>query len=176
MKEYIRYPFFSVTFFFHITLNITPKVQTSHPTKIPTFNQKSSTSPTSYSKPKHHIASHNLPAFKRNSTTKSLQTPPSTSHQPHFPSPAMGLIKTAIMTGGGIYAANKLAKTTERHYEQRPSNNSQQQYGPNYPPQGYWGPPLPGQPQDGVAHWYPAPTNNSTSRALPIENERSPEI
>ena len=86
----------------------------------------------------------------------------------------MGLIKTAMMTGGGIYAVNKLAKTTERHYEQRPSNNSQQQYGPNYPPQGYWGPPLPGQPQDGVAHWYPAPTNNSTSRALPIDNERFP--
>ena len=39
----------------------------------------------------------------------------------------MGLIKTAIMTGGGLYAVNKIAKTAERRYDSRPqqaaSNN-----------------------------------------------------
>ncbi|KAI9738044.1 MAG: hypothetical protein M1818_005472 [Claussenomyces sp. TS43310] len=40
----------------------------------------------------------------------------------------MGLIKTAIMTGGGIYAFKKIAKAAEnRHSNQQPQ--------PDYPPQ-----------------------------------------
>lgn len=78
----------------------------------------------------------------------------------------MGLICKAMMTGGGIYAVKKLAKTYESRPHDQSSNNSQQST-----PQGYWGPPPPGQPNDGVAHWYPAPTNNS--RGMPIENDRS---
>ncbi|KAF2425219.1 hypothetical protein EJ08DRAFT_700449 [Tothia fuscella] len=35
----------------------------------------------------------------------------------------MGLIKTAMLTGGGLYAVNKLAKTAEHRYD----NNHQQQ-------------------------------------------------
>lgn len=54
----------------------------------------------------------------------------------------MGLIKTAILTGGGIYAVNKLARASE--------NRNNQQSQPYYPPQnwqqdpsysrGPWGP------------------------------------
>jgi annexin A7/11 len=41
----------------------------------------------------------------------------------------MGLIKTAILAGGGIYAVNKLAKASENRH------NQQQQQQPYYPPQ-----------------------------------------
>jgi hypothetical protein len=48
----------------------------------------------------------------------------------------MGLIKTAIMTGGGIYAVSKLAKTVEARQSSRSpapsSNNEQREYG-DYP-------------------------------------------
>ncbi|KIN01409.1 hypothetical protein OIDMADRAFT_29079 [Oidiodendron maius Zn] len=58
----------------------------------------------------------------------------------------MGLIKTAILTGGGIYAINKLSKAAEaRHNNPPPSNYPPQNFNPNYPPQGYWGPPPQGQ-------------------------------
>jgi hypothetical protein len=65
----------------------------------------------------------------------------------------MGLIKTAIMTGGGLYAVNKLAKTAERRHDNRQqaplksqSSRAQQE---NYPQQqGYWGPPPPAYHQD----------------------------
>ncbi|KAL5331469.1 hypothetical protein ACEPPN_001000 [Leptodophora sp. 'Broadleaf-Isolate-01'] len=59
----------------------------------------------------------------------------------------MGLIKTAMMTGGGIYAVKQLAKTAERrHDNNNNNNNSQGSRDPGYPSQqGYWGPP--GGPQ-----------------------------
>ncbi|RDW57111.1 hypothetical protein BP6252_13857 [Coleophoma cylindrospora] len=40
----------------------------------------------------------------------------------------MGLIKTAILTGGGIYAVNKLAKSVEHAHASSPNNTG-------YPPQ-----------------------------------------
>jgi len=67
----------------------------------------------------------------------------------------MGLIKTAMMTGGGMYAVNKLAKAAEHRHD-----NNRQQAPPSqaqgsrtqqdsYPQQqGYWGPPPPGYCQD----------------------------
>lgn len=59
---------------------------------------------------------------------------------PHLPPYIMGLIKTAIMTGGGIYAVNKLAKTVDhRRDSPQPSSN---QY-PRDNNQGSWGPPSP---------------------------------
>jgi hypothetical protein len=64
----------------------------------------------------------------------------------------MGLIKTAIMTGGGIYAVNKLAKAAENHHNNPQANSYPQNYqrDANYPPQGYWGPYGPqGSPQRG---------------------------
>jgi hypothetical protein len=50
----------------------------------------------------------------------------------------MGLIKTAILTGGGIYAIKKIAKSTEnRNNTQQPQPDYPSQ-NPNYP-QGYEG-------------------------------------
>ncbi|RDW58300.1 hypothetical protein BP5796_12230 [Coleophoma crateriformis] len=40
----------------------------------------------------------------------------------------MGLIKTAILTGGGVYAVNKIAKSAERAHASSPNNTG-------YPPQ-----------------------------------------
>jgi hypothetical protein len=65
----------------------------------------------------------------------------------------MGLIKTAIMTGGGLYAVNKLAKTAEHRYDNRQQTPTQSQSSRNqqesYPQQqGHWGPPPPGYYQD----------------------------
>jgi hypothetical protein len=61
----------------------------------------------------------------------------------------MGLIKTAILTGGGIYAVNKLAKTAESRHNPPPASYPRQNYNPNYLPQGYWGPPPQGYPPQG---------------------------
>lgn len=63
----------------------------------------------------------------------------------------MGLIKTAIMTGGGIYAINKLTKATMEHRNGPPPNNNNNNNNQNYRDfpngdqnyngnQGYWGP------------------------------------
>ncbi|MCJ1458410.1 hypothetical protein MMC28_008782 [Mycoblastus sanguinarius] len=101
----------------------------------------------------------------------------------------MGLIKTAMMSGAGIYAVNKLAKTAERRNDsssQAPTNNNSQYDSRGYPPQGqgYWGPPPPNrqqqQPQsrdtndrkgDGYppqGYWYPyQPPNNEQSSTPP---------
>lgn len=46
----------------------------------------------------------------------------------------MGLIKTAIMTGGGIYAVNKLAKAAEQR-NNSPNRNQGQQYSQQQQPQ-----------------------------------------
>lgn len=82
----------------------------------------------------------------------------------------MGLIKTAIMTGGGIYAVNKLVKTVERR-ERRSETQSQPSTRAyredNGQPQGYWGPPPPRPPFDPNSYsnyqdqpqWYPANEN-----------------
>jgi len=52
----------------------------------------------------------------------------------------MGLIKTAIMTGGGIYAISKITKAAEkRHSSNSPGPNDRRQMDAN-PPQGYQGP------------------------------------
>lgn len=68
----------------------------------------------------------------------------------------MGLIKTAILTGGGIYAVNKIAKSAEnRHNYPPPQNYPPQNYNPNYPPQGYWAPPPQGPPPQGQQRGYP---------------------
>lgn len=80
----------------------------------------------------------------------------------------MGLIKTAIMTGGGLYAVNKLAKTVEsRHNSPSPNNqNYPRDNGYENGNQGYWGPP--GQPPRGPAQerqWYPANNQNDPSAA-----------
>lgn len=58
----------------------------------------------------------------------------------------MGLIKTAIMTGGGIYAVKQLAKTAERRHENPTNNNNNNRDYPSdngYQNQGYSGPPGP---------------------------------
>ncbi|CZS98224.1 uncharacterized protein RAG0_07029 [Rhynchosporium agropyri] len=55
----------------------------------------------------------------------------------------MGLIKTAIMTGGGIYAVKQLTKTAERRHENNNNHNNQQQSSrdPGYQvQQAYWSP------------------------------------
>jgi hypothetical protein len=49
----------------------------------------------------------------------------------------MGIIKTAIMTGGGLYAVNKLAKTTEHRYDSRQHQQQQQYYDPQYQSNSY---------------------------------------
>lgn len=89
----------------------------------------------------------------------------------------MGLIKTAIMTGGGIYAVNKLAKASEARHQ----NSNQQNYNPSRdqsyspqpqsrspPPTGYYhGPSTTPQTREvyaeresrGEGYWVPAPTN-----------------
>lgn len=72
----------------------------------------------------------------------------------------MGLIKTAIMTGGGIYAVNKLAKTVD-HRRNSPQPNSNQY--PRDNNQGSWGPPGPPPQRQTQAdnHYY----GESTQRA-----------
>lgn len=58
----------------------------------------------------------------------------------------MGLIKTAMMTGGGIYAVKQLAKTAERRHDNQNSNNNNNRGYPSdngYQNQGYSGPPYP---------------------------------
>jgi hypothetical protein len=64
----------------------------------------------------------------------------------------MGLIKTAIMTGGGLYAVNKIVKTAEHRHENRqqaPLQSQGSRSQQDYPQQqGYWGPPPPGYHQD----------------------------
>jgi hypothetical protein len=66
----------------------------------------------------------------------------------------MGLIKTAIMTGGGLYAVNKIAKAAEHrngNRQQAPPSQAQSSRAQqdSYPQQqGYWGPPPPGYHQD----------------------------
>ncbi|TKA75990.1 hypothetical protein B0A49_05363 [Cryomyces minteri] len=72
----------------------------------------------------------------------------------------MGIIKTAMMTGGGIYAVRTLAKTAEQHHDRHsdssyaperrssPRNDSSYPRDGAYPPQGYWAPsPYQGQSQ-----------------------------
>jgi hypothetical protein len=86
----------------------------------------------------------------------------------------MGLIKTAIMTGGGIYAVNKLAKANEsRHNNSNYNPNRDQSYSPqpqsrSPPPSGYYhGPSTAPQTREvyaeresrGEGYWVPAPTN-----------------
>ncbi|KAL2065431.1 hypothetical protein VTL71DRAFT_3101 [Oculimacula yallundae] len=72
----------------------------------------------------------------------------------------MGLIKTAMMTGGGIYAVKQLAKTSERRHDNKNYNNnngSQSSREGGYQNQpGYWGPgPGPqGQGQQGPSRPY----------------------
>lgn len=90
----------------------------------------------------------------------------------------MGLIKTAIMTGGGIYAVKKISKAHQQSQNQQFQNN-QQQYNQPPPPQGYWGPPAPGKEHLGpVWHAYPPPPSslpkyeNDNQRGLFIEGSR----
>jgi hypothetical protein len=112
----------------------------------------------------------------------------------------MGLIKTAIMTGGGIYAVDKLAKTVQSNNNQNqnhhcaccsrnlgnqnnmsmaprdlsrggsPSQSQQQSQ------QGYWGPP---PTQDNMV-WYPYPPDSQQqgqqarsvgNKALPAQGQ-----
>ena len=54
----------------------------------------------------------------------------------------MGLIKTAIMSGAGIYAVNKIAKTAEHRH----SSHNPNQYPPQTAQGGYWGPAPPAAP------------------------------
>jgi hypothetical protein len=90
----------------------------------------------------------------------------------------MGIIKTAMMSGVGIYGIKQLAKTQEHRHSSPNPNNYPRDYN-NYPPQepqgqGYWGPPgppprgpRPGQapredayygeyPDQQQRQWYPA--------------------
>jgi hypothetical protein len=62
----------------------------------------------------------------------------------------MGLIKTAIMTGGGIYAVKKIAQAAEKRRESPAPNNQNYSRDGGYSNQGQWGPPGPpprGPPQ-----------------------------
>jgi hypothetical protein len=86
----------------------------------------------------------------------------------------MGLIKTAIMTGGGIYAVDKLAKTVQNNNQNQNHHcaccsrnlgnqqNSQQNLSLGGSPsqsqsqQGYWGPP----PNQDNMVWYPYPPDS----------------
>lgn len=62
----------------------------------------------------------------------------------------MGLIKTAIMTGGGIYAVNKLVKSADHRYDSR-AQQQQQYYGPTQGQSnnGYYSGPPPSQDPQG---------------------------
>lgn len=85
----------------------------------------------------------------------------------------MGLIKTAIMTGGGIYAINKIAKTAEnRHQNYQPNNQNTRGNGYANGNDGNWGPPPPprGPPQNDYRYgdypqdrqWNPSDNSNDT--------------
>jgi hypothetical protein len=50
----------------------------------------------------------------------------------------MGIIKTAIMTGGGVYAVNKLSKTAEHRNDSRQSQQQQQYLDPQGQNNGNW--------------------------------------
>ncbi|KUJ14057.1 uncharacterized protein LY89DRAFT_152448 [Mollisia scopiformis] len=84
----------------------------------------------------------------------------------------MGLIQTSIMTGGMIYAVNKLTKTIEQRQD---SNNSSKTYRDNNSQaQGYWGgPPLPRGPpynsNEEEPRWYPADENTRAPPYSPPE-------
>lgn len=63
----------------------------------------------------------------------------------------MGLFKTAILTGGGIYAIKKITKSAEnRHNTQQPQPDYSRQ-NPNYPQEyvGFQGSPQNGSSQQG---------------------------
>jgi hypothetical protein len=89
-----------------------------------------------------------------------------------FTTYTMGLIKTAIMTGGGIYAVNKLAKASEaRHQNSQQSYSRDQSYSPQS--QGYHhGPSSPPQTREvyaereqrGEGYWVAAPPLDSRER------------
>jgi hypothetical protein len=61
----------------------------------------------------------------------------------------MGLIKTAMLASGGMYAVNKLAKVAENRHSAQPQSSHAPQNSPQTPnySQGYWGPQ--GQQQNG---------------------------
>lgn len=100
----------------------------------------------------------------------------------------MGLIQTAIMTGGGLYAVNKLAKTAEHRHSSKQSNPQYYARDNGAPSQAYWGPPGPaprGPPQvdarfveyQGQRQYYPenSPNDARYSRgysAADYEEER----
>jgi hypothetical protein len=54
---------------------------------------------------------HTVLSTQLHTTNTQLSTFKSQSQSHKLPTSAMGLIKTAIMTGGGIYAVDKLAKS-----------------------------------------------------------------
>lgn len=88
----------------------------------------------------------------------------------------MGLIKTAMMTGGGIYAVKQLAKTQERRHDAQQNNNYQGQgypRGDGNPNQGYWGPPgPPGPPPRAYGDYQQDPREWSSNNQY--ENGRYP--
>jgi hypothetical protein len=100
----------------------------------------------------------------------------------------MGLIKTAMISGVGLYGINKLAKTAE-HRQSSPSNYPPPRDYNNYPPQqgaGNWGPPPQG-PRQGQApredayygenlaqqqrQWYPAQGPDGRARGYSADYE-----
>ncbi|PMD46402.1 hypothetical protein L207DRAFT_507317 [Hyaloscypha variabilis F] len=61
----------------------------------------------------------------------------------------MGLIKTAIMTGGGLYAVDKIAKASLNRHDNQVQQHTCQRCGyTNGSPQQSWGPPPRGGPQN----------------------------
>jgi hypothetical protein len=80
----------------------------------------------------------------------------------------MGLIKSAMLMGGGLYAVDKITKASEKRHSSPNSQNRNQQDNQQYQNQGDYSPQRgynPNQPQirynerGEEQHWYPAPSN-----------------
>jgi hypothetical protein len=90
----------------------------------------------------------------------------------------MGLIKTAMMMGGGLYAVDKLAKASDkRRTSPNPQNRNQQdnyQY-QDQPQRGY----NPNQPQiryneqGEEQHWYPAPSYSGAAASRAYGDDKA---
>ena len=87
----------------------------------------------------------------------------------------MGIIKTAILGGVGVYGIKQLAKSQEsRHSGPSPNDYPRDNY--NYPPQGagYWGPPGP-PPRQGPRedYYYSENPNQQQRQWYPAQGQAS---
>jgi hypothetical protein len=90
----------------------------------------------------------------------------------------MGLIKTAIMSGAGIYAVNKIAKVAENRHS-NPNNQNQYPRDNYYSNEQNWGPPDPPpqrdyQYSDDRQGYAPNPQARSANRGAYTQREYNP--